>query len=1355
MARPDGGPEAPRGLRRRARIPHPHLPGLTLTQVRVLRLFGLLLVFAVLVLYAVFRSVRFQDLLRHRTETYLSKKWARRVAIGRFDLSLLPPSFVVRDVSIGNDPRGVPGPCFAASEVEIRGFPSLFGRRLELPKFRLVAPTIDFEVFEDGTNNFSRLLPPKKADAEESLDVILTEAVVQRATVRFREWSAKVDAVLSEAAFVSRQLGPSSTSHLDFGVRKARVRIGEYETLDFSLGVGADLSPGRLKIHDLHLRGQRLSLDAFGGIDNLRHPTLQLFPTIETRGEALGEFFGIGVPLTGPLRIAGSLLVKEKGGVEARARFSAEGGAFGPFPIRASGDIRVDSAGVLAKVTRAEMLGGTVEADVRVQRLKNPPIPVDLILHGHHLDFESFFASIGLPGTGMIGRGDLDTTLTWGVGGIEKADGVGSLRIVADPSVASAVAGRHALPTSGGGALAVRDGKILFDGFPLTTQGGLLARLDGTIALGSWTPDLTLHAETRDLAELQRAAENWYAAIQKEPLTPPLGLGGSGNLEAHLTREFGDPYVVATFQAENFVLRGARFGDARANVTVDGNSAVFSPFAAADGGSGLTLTGKIGWGGALTGHYKLDELVAELDAWPLERVLAFLDFDLPMSGKVTGRLPLSGVTPELRGRSPVVWEKGSAWGQSFDRLTGTLAFEGDRIRISDAEGSLGGGSARGAGFYRFADGGFDLALDIDSAPASSITRLSTGVPSFSGRISARVTGNGTVDKPALSISGTLREAALGPNAVGEPGVPVAFSARTGGGGWSASLAAPNAATLRAEAPGEGAATTLRLDVTRLGPFATLLGLPPEAKLDGQLGIAATLRSATENAPGSGDGTISTFTARLYDHTFSIVRPVPFRVDGGRVLLERAEATEVSGPRGTAPVTPSTVSLAGSLGLAAPYPLDLAVLANLDVSLFSPFVAPASVAGRLLVDGKLGGTAERPEPAGRAVLEGVDYRPATGSPFEGITGSVSIAGDRLTARDLTMRYSGGTIALTASAVLDALHLTNLRATAHLGSLRFQPSTGFKATLSGDLRIEGDAVPRWARGEIVVERALYDADLSLDLTSFLSGRRGAVVVTGPFDAVALDIRFLVPPSSVEVRNNVAHLKLGGDLLLRGNLGRPVLYGQLEAEEGGRLRLRNQNYDLTTAKIIFSNPSRIEPFFDVDARTSVRTTQGEYSVRVVVTGTPARLAAKFTSDPQLTEAQIVSLLASGTLPATASPGAPVGSTISSDASVSQAARDLLTGLATEAITSRGRDFFRLDRLQIDPSFQGTSFTGPRVTIGKTFGRNFTATIAYQFGSASNAQAQVIALEYQLSPTAFIQAMQDEYGVYSLEIIFRKQLR
>src|ERR1035438_2568722 len=97
------------------------LPHLSLTQVRLVRLFSLLLVFTVLVLYAVFRSSRFQELLRRRTERLLTAQIGRTVTIGSFDLALVPFAFLVRDLAVANDRRGLSGPAFSASEIELRG----------------------------------------------------------------------------------------------------------------------------------------------------------------------------------------------------------------------------------------------------------------------------------------------------------------------------------------------------------------------------------------------------------------------------------------------------------------------------------------------------------------------------------------------------------------------------------------------------------------------------------------------------------------------------------------------------------------------------------------------------------------------------------------------------------------------------------------------------------------------------------------------------------------------------------------------------------------------------------------------------------------------------------------------------------------------------------------------------------------------------------------------------------------------------------------------------------------------------------------------------------------------------------
>ena len=90
---------------------------------------------------------------------------------------------------------------------------------------------------------------------------------------------------------------------------------------------------------------------------------------------------------------------------------------------------------------------------------------------------------------------------------------------------------------------------------------------------------------------------------------------------------------------------------------------------------------------------------------------------------------------------------------------------------------------------------------------------------------------------------------------------------------------------------------------------------------------------------------------------------------------------------------------------------------------------------------------------------------------------------------------------------------------------------------------------------------------------------------------------------------------------------------------------------------------------------------------------------------------------------------------------------------MTSRTKEFFRLDRFQIDPAFStGSTFDAPRITVGKSLGKDFNATVSFVLSSN---QQQIITLDYQLSPTAFLQARLDENGVYSLELRFRQRLR
>jgi len=1324
------------------------LPQLSLTQVRLFRLFTLLLVFSLLVLYGVFRSTRFQELLRRRTESFLTAKLGRTVTLGGFDLALVPFSVLVRDVSVANDPRGLAGAMFSASEIEVRGLPTITSRRIDLPKLRVLSPRVVVEVFPDGTTNLTGPLKAFSGDGGGGLDVHLQEAIVQRASLRFREWEAEIDALLQDAAVTVTSGRSRTVTYLALACRKGRFKLENNETLEFALGAEVTLAPGRVHLTGLRLRGERLKVEASGGVDDLRKPVLALVARAETTGESLSRVFGLGLPLSGGIRMHGTMRFGEPGGFRIFGAFELPGAAFGPFPMSGEGLIRVDPKGLLVNVTRANYAGGTLEAVIRLERLKNPPLPVRIALHGHGMDFEQFLADIGLKGTGLMGRADLDTSLTFGRGGIEHADGIGRIRVASDDGRGSAVRGRFALPVSGGGPLQVRDGHLLFSGVPFTTAGGARIRLDGGLRLGTWEPDLQLDIAADDLAEVERLADNFYPAIQNEPLTPPLKLGGAGRIVARLTRSFGDPRIEGRLTASQFALRGVPFGTASAEFLVDRNVATFSPFTAKDGDAGLVLTGKLGWGGPLKGAYRLDGLTADFSRWPIERVMAFLDFDLPITGAATGRLPLDGVTPVLSGRIPLVLTEASLWGQKLDRLEGVLAFEKDRIVIENATARLADGTSSGGGFYRYADRAYGLDLDVRAVP---IARLdAAGGLALTGVLSGQVKGSGTVDKPNLDVSARVADAAWSGSPLGRAGTEVEVRAKADRGAFTFFVHAPEAAEITLAPDGAEGRWRARLDVASLAPFASLLGAPEDARLDGRLVAEVSLTAGKDLAAWRGEGAVSAARVTAYGRTLELRGAAPLRVADGKMLLERltlAEAPRPDLPAGTA----TAFTISGSAGLVAPHALDLSVVGSFDMALLKPALSGMNAAGRASVDLKISGTSAAPTLTGRAALDGVDLSNPGGTALEAITGTLLFSEDRVTLSDLTLRYSGGTVDVGGFVVLSGLRPTGIRLSAHVGHVRASPFDGFRATFSGDLVLLGDTILRSARGDLTLDRAVYSRDFSLDIASLLARKRAAVTSGNPtvFDAVELDVRLLAPASSIEVRNNVARLKLSGELFVRGTVGHPLLFGEITAEEGGRLTLQGQRYEIQSAKVLFSNALRIEPFFELEARGTV----SRYQISFGLTGTPSRFVPRFSSDPQLSEAQIVSLMTSGDLPQSAVAGAPVGAApISSDDSVSRAARELLASLATSAVTSRTKEFFRLDRFQIDPTVTGTSFDAPRVTVGKSLGKDFNATVSFVLSSN---QQQIITLDYQLTPAALIQARLDENGIYSLELRIRQRLR
>ncbi len=1339
---------AKKGLR--GRIPHPHIPQLSLEQVRVLRLFSLLFLFSILVLYAVFRSARFQDLLRRRTETLLSQRLSRQVTIGGFDLDLVPPTIIVRDVAVANDPRGLAGPCFAAEEVSLRGIPQVSGSRIDLPKVRLIAPRIVFEVFGDGTNNFSSIAAALPKGGGGGRDVRVREAVLQKGTFRFREWKAKLDVILSDAALTARSGRFSRTTRASLGCRRARFKLDDGEVLDLETGIDLVLSPGRVRFKGIRLRGEGLAIDALGGIDDLAKPEVNILARARMRGEDLSRYFGAGIPLSGPVSAVASIRVPQGGDFRVRGQFEiGEGGRFGPFPMTGGGAIRVDPAGLLAHVARAEYAGGSLEALVQLGRLKGPPLPVSIAVSGRGVDFERFFSDLGLPGTGLMARADLDMTLTFGPGGAEHADGSGMIRLVPSPGVPSAVRGRHALPVSGGGPLFVKDGAIRFPRTPFVTAGGARTTLDGTLRIGSWEPDWELTIEAPDLVEAERLAENFYPAIQGEPLSPPLKLGGSGRLVARLTRSFSDPRISGRLEASPFVLRGVPFGAATADFVVDRNVLTLDPLEARDGDGHLLVRGQVEWGGALGREYRLTGLTTETDRWPVERILSFLTLDLPISGRVTGRLPVDGVTPRIVGEGGLVFEEARVWGQTFDRIEGRLGFEPDRVRLTSVRGSLEEGTARLDGYLRYDDDSYELAAAADGLPVEKLDAVAGRASALTGRLSGALSGKGTLEDPELRLRGTVESPALGGSPLSLPGDRPTLVLSLDGDALEAELDARGAARITAH--GRGPRTAVDLEVRSIAAYAAVLGIPPDAGVDGTAKLEATLVEGSDGEVTSASGRLETLEATLGSFRASLAAPAAFDLVNGRLSWEdaRLAARRLAGAAG--PLPEGELSLSGSFETGGGRAISARASGTIEAALLKPFLGGMDLEGRLAVSATASGTAEHPVFEGRVDLDGLELVTAPGAtPIERITGTLQLTPGRITTDGLSLKWNGN-VGIAGAMTLDGLSVSGLRLNVHLDDVRSQPFPGLRTTVSGDLVLLGDDEVRSARGELRMTRGLYDQDLDLSLQGLLGSRRGgAEVLPEPtrFDDVSLEVRVAIPPGAFEVRNNVARMRGSGDLTVRGTFRQPLLLGSIEVAEGGRLELRGLRYDVTKGKLVFANPARNDPFFELEARTQVK----EYAITLGISGTATRIVPRFTSYPQLPEAQIVSILATGEVPSSSTGSVGSVSPVSTDQDIAAAARELITGLATDAAASRTKEFLRLDRLQIDPVFVGSTFDAPRLTVAKRLSKELAVTYSYK---ASTDQEQVLLVEYQISPSAFVQFLRDENGVYSAEVKIRQRLR
>jgi autotransporter translocation and assembly factor TamB len=328
------------------------------------------------------------------------------------------------------------------------------------------------------------------------------------------------------------------------------------------------------------------------------------------------------------------------------------------------------------------------------------------------------------------------------------------------------------------------------------------------------------------------------------------------------------------------------------------------------------------------------------------------------------------------------------------------------------------------------------------------------------------------------------------------------------------------------------------------------------------------------------------------------------------------------------------------------------------------------------------------------------------------------------------------------------------------LRF-PEGMRSSLVDANLDLTGTVEDATLSGLVNIKDALYTK--SFDPTgSFFNFGRGETPAPAPppSDTTTLPLRYQIrinAPGTLQVRNNTLRLVAEADLELRGTYDKPIIIGRVEVQNGDATVFAKK-FVLTRATVDFNNPTRIEPFYDIEAEARIRVPGETYRVTVRAAGPPDRLRnLSFQSDPPLPEADVMALVFSDI-----APGGNVelayyrnSTTPQVQLAQEQAARALTGMLGANEVNRAAEKALGVDTFQITPSLNDPQTSrlepGARVTLLKRVSDRVSITYSRSL-AATATRDQIIVLEYDQTDKFSWILSRNEDGTYALDWQVRK---
>ncbi|HAX43274.1 MAG TPA: translocation/assembly module TamB domain-containing protein [Bryobacteraceae bacterium] len=454
---------------------------------------------------------------------------------------------------------------------------------------------------------------------------------------------------------------------------------------------------------------------------------------------------------------------------------------------------------------------------------------------------------------------------------------------------------------------------------------------------------------------------------------------------------------------------------------------------------------------------------------------------------------------------------------------------------------------------------------------------------------------------------------------------------------------------------------------------------------------------------------------------------------------------------------TSLTIAGLYGFTSRTPWDLSLSGTVNLGVLNNFEPDLQAGGLTRISANLRGAASTPAISGRMEIQnGSLYLRGLTNGIENANGTLYFDRDRASIEKLTAVTGGGTLALGGFIGFGGGEWS-YRLQAKAAGVRVRYPEGVSTTIDSDLNLTGSQNASLLSGLVTVRRSGFSS--RGDFASLIAGSGNPIPVPATQNEflrnLQFDLRVRTSPDATFQTDYTQDLQTEADLRVRGSLGKPVVLGSVNVNQG-EINFFGNRYQISRGEILFFNTATIQPSINLDLETRIR----GVVVYIGVSGPLTRLNVNYRSEPPLQSREILALLTVGRAPtATATGFQQQGLNPSAQQSgagtnmLAEASNTLLGGALSASVSSRVEKFFGVSRIKIDPNVTGVeNIPQARLTIEQSLSRDITLTFS---SNLSRSSQQIIRLEWDLSRQWSAIAVRDENGAFGVDFLFRKRFK